>query len=493
MIDDTLLPFDLPSVRRKKLTIDFDGGNQSSDGGLLLLREAERQLGVCRRLAEAMPDRRDPDRVPHAMFEMVMARASAIACGYEDAIDLDRLRHDPLMKVAVGRCPETGAPLASQSTISRLENAPSKTEAARLSAALLDQFGTSVKPDKLEVLDIDDTFCAAHGGQQLAFWNAHHDERGFASMHIYHVGRGRPVATILRPARTPKGTEVRTVIKHVTKRLRRHWPKTRIVWRGDSHYGRVEAMKWEEDHDADYISGLAGNAVLDALVAETATNRRFHHALSSKPKLRTYASFMYQAGSWKRSRKVVARLECSLQPVAGEPGTRQEVDIRYIVTSLKGSAQHLYDNVYCQRGQMENLIKLHKAQLASDRMSCHSATANQVRLVLHTAAFWLMHGVRAAIPRANPLAKGEFATIRERLIKIGARVIEHIARIRVQLPTSCPEGALFRTVALGRRLSGRGAAGPRAPTSRRRRQINPIRVARRVASHRSSWTDRRCA
>ena len=117
---------------------------------------------------------------------------------------------------------------------------------------------------------------------------------------------------------------------------------------------------------------------------------------------------------------------------------RQEVDIRYVVTSLKGSAQHLYENVYCQRGQMENLIKLHKAQLASDRMSCHSATANQVRLVLHTAAFWLMHGVRAAIPQASPLARCEFATIRERLIKIGARVIEHIARIRVQLPTSCP-------------------------------------------------------
>ena len=155
------------------------------------------------------------------MFEMVMARASAIACGYEDAIDLDRLRHDPLMKVAVGRCPASGAPLASQSTISRLENAPSKTEAARLSAALLDQFGTSVKPGKLEVLDIDDTFCAAHGGQQLAFWNAHHDERGFASLHIYHVASGTPVAAILRPARTPKGSEVRTVIRHVTKRLRR--------------------------------------------------------------------------------------------------------------------------------------------------------------------------------------------------------------------------------------------------------------------------------
>ena len=127
-------------------------------------------------------------------------------------------------------------------------------------------------------------------------------------------------------------------------------------------------------------------------------------------------------------RKVVARLECSLQPDGREgtaTGMRQEVDIRYVVTSLEGTAQHLYEDVYCQRGQMENLIKLHKAQLASDRMSCHSATANQVRLVLHTAAFWLMHGVRAAIPRTSQLATAEFATIRERLIKIGARVIEH--------------------------------------------------------------------
>jgi Transposase DDE domain group 1 len=453
MTDDTLLPFDLPAVHRKKLTVDFDGGNQSSDGGLLLLREAERRLGVCRRLAQAMSDRRDPDRIHHAIFEMVMARAAAIACGHKDANDLDRLRHDPLMKIAVGRCPQSGAALASQSTISRLENAPSKTEAARLCAALVDQFGATVKPGRLEILDIDDTFCAAHGGQQLAFWNAHHDERGFASMHIYHVASGTPLAAILRPARTPKGTEVRCVIKHVTRRLRRHWRHARMVWRGDSHYGRVEAMEWVEDNGADYIFGLAGNSALDAQVAETADNLRFHHANSSQAKLRTYASFMYQAGSWTRPRKVVARLECSLQPDtaadATSTGMRQEVDIRYVVTSLKGSAQHLYDDVYCQRGQMENLIKLHKAQLASDRMSCHSATANQVRLVLHTAAFWLMHGVRAAVPQSDPLAKAEFATIRDRLIKIGARVIEHIARIRIQLPTSCPDRALFRAVACG--------------------------------------------
>src|SRR5258706_9086912 len=201
-------------------------------------------------------------------------------------------------------------------------------------------------------------------------------------------------------------------------------------------------MEWIENDGDDYIFGLAGNAVLDAMVAKTADNLRFHHAKSRQPKLRTYASFLYQAGSWKRPRKVVARLECSLQPDAGEAtstGMRQEVDIRYVVTSLEGSAQHLYEDVYCQRGQMENLIKLHKAQLASDRMSCHNATANQVRLALHTAAFWLMHCVRSAIPHTNPLARCQFSPLRERLIKIGPPVIDNISAILVQLPTRCPE------------------------------------------------------
>jgi hypothetical protein len=449
MTDDTPLAFDLPAVARKKLTVDFEGGNQSSDAGLLLLRQAERRLGVCRRLAGAMPDARDQSRVRHEMVELVTARAFAITCGYKDGNDLDRLRHDPLLKLAVGRPPESGAPLASQSTISRLENAPSRTQAARLTGALVDQFGTSVTPRTQEIFDIDDTFCAAYGSQQLSFWNAHHDERGFAPMHIYHVASGTPVVAILRPAKTPRGTEVRTVVKHVTKRIERHWPATRIIWRGDSHYGRTQAMEWAENNDAGYIFGLAGNSVLDALVAETADHLRFHHAAGTDDKLRCFESFEYQAKSWSRPRRVIARLEVSLRPDKDADGMRQEVDIRYVVTSLEGSAQHLYEEVYCKRGQMENLIKLHKAQLASDRTSCHSATANQVRLVLHTAAFWLMHTVRAAIPETSPLAKAEFATIRERLIKVGARVIEHISRIRIHLPTSCPERALFKQIALG--------------------------------------------
>jgi hypothetical protein len=201
-------------------------------------------------------------------------------------------------------------------------------------------------------------------------------------MHIYHVSSGTPVVTILRPARTPKGTEVRTVIKHVTKRLRRHWPNTRIVWRGDSHYGRVEAMDWAEDNDTDYIFGLAGNAVLDALAAEAADNLRFHHAMNSKAKLRTFASFFYTASSWNRPRKVVARLECSLQPVPGETGMRQEVDIRYVVTSLEGSAQHLYEDVLYEETSVKRysiakpLLSFLAASLKTS-ISVHSAVAKR--------------------------------------------------------------------------------------------------------------------
>ena len=467
MMNATPLPFDLPAVRAKKLTVDFDGGNQSSDAGLLLLRAAEQKTGICARLAAALPDRRDPSRIRHRLTEIIKARVFGICCGYEDGIDHDALRHDPAMKMAVGRCPETGAPLASQSTISRFENAPSKKDAVRLAKAVVDQFTARMKPAHRDIFDIDDTFDAAHGGQQLTFWNAHHDERGFAPMHVYHAGSGLPVATILRPAKTPNGREVRAVIKHLTKRILKTWNqrqaksaperKVNIVWRGDSHYGRAEAMDWCDDNGVGYIFGFAGNSVLDKEVAETADHLCFWHALSDAPKSRCYKALEYQAGSWSAPRRVIARIETSMHPdpTPDNPDAmRQEIDVRYVVTSLDGNPERLYEGVYCPRGQAENLIKLHKAQLASDRTSCHSATANQVRLTLHTAAFILMHTVRAAIPQGHALAKAEFNTLRLRLLKIAARVVEHGRRIRMHLPSSCVEKTLFRAIALDLSPSG---------------------------------------
>ena len=457
MTDAMPLPFDLPAVRRKKLTVDFDGGNQSSDAGLLLLRAAEQRIGIVARLASALPDRRDQGRVRHRLGEIIGARVFGICCGYEDGTDHAVLRDDPAMKMALGRCPETGAALASQSTISRFENAPTKRDAVKLAGALVDHFAARVTPGQRDIFDIDDTFNAAHGGQQLTFWNAHHDERGFASMHVYHAGTGLPVATILRPAKPPGGCEVRTVVKHLTKRIRQTWARANIVWRGDSHYGRSEAMDWCDDNSAGYIFGLAGNAALDREVAEISQHLRFWHALSTEPKLRCYTAFEHRVGSWSRPRRVIARIEVSMQPdptPAHPQGMRQEVDVRYVVTSLHGDAERIYEGVYCQRGQAENLIKLHKAQLASDRTSCHSAIANQIRLMLTTAAFWLMHTVRAAIPEGHALARAEFHTIRLRLLKIAVRVVEHASRIRAHLPASCVEKNLFRSLALGLSPSG---------------------------------------
>ncbi len=450
MSETTPLPFDLPAVCAKKLSVDFEGGNQSSDAGLMLLREAERHLGVCRRIAATIVDRRDPVRIQHEMTEIVTARVMAIACGHEDGTDHNRLRHDPLLKMAVGRCPETGAPLATQSTISRFENAPRKREAARLTGALVDQFAETIRPGGEEIIDIDDTVDAVHGGQQLSFFNAHHDTRCFMPVHIVHVASGAPVSAILRTGKTPKGGEVATLIKHTTRRLRQneHWRGTDIVWRGDSHYGRPEAMDWCEANDAGFIFGLAGNAVLERLCQEAADELRLRHAAGEDDKMRAFVSFDYQARSWTRPRRIIARLEASLRRT--HDGYAQEIDTRYIVTSLDGDQRHLYEDVYCRRGQAENLIKLSKAQLTSDRTSCMSATANQVRLVMATAAFWLMREVKVAAAKvASPLGRAEFATIRLHLIKIAARVVEHATRLRVHLPASCPEAPTFRAVTFG--------------------------------------------
>ena len=446
MTEDTLLPFDLPAASRKKVTADFAGGLISSDGGLVLLREAERRLGLAEALAGCIREWRDPERVVHTLPAMLRFRMFAIACGYEDADDCDALRDDPLFKLAVGRAPESGRDLCSQPTMSRLENAPSRVEVGRMTAALVDVFCRSFDaPPAAITLDTDDTCDPVHGRQQLSLFNAFYDTRCFLPVHVYHVESGKPVAVLLRPGKTPSGVEVRTLLKHLVRRIRRHWPRTRLTFRGDSHYGRAEAMAWCEDNGVDYIFGLAGNSVLHGLAYEVADDLKVCRAEAGADRMRGFAAFPYAARSWSRKRRVVARLEA----------TARGFDARYIVTSLGGEPRHLYEAVYCARGQAENLIKLHKGQLASDRTSCQSPLANQFRLVLHTAVYWLMLALRDAVPRRMPLAWAEFATLRARLLKIGARVVEKAARIRIHFASACPDAALFRL------LAGRlAASGP---------------------------------
>jgi Transposase DDE domain group 1 len=312
MDDVTLLPFDLPAVARKKVTAAFDGGLLSSDGGVLVLRDVERRLGLAARLARCLTDRRDPARTDHELIEMLRLRMFLIAAGYEDADDCDALRSDPVFKLAVGRLPESGNALCSQPTMSRLENTPSKVEIARMMAAMVDLFCASwARPPAAITLDIDDTLDRVHGHQQLSLFNAHYDERCFLPIHIYEAGSGKPVAVILREGKTPGGSEVRAVIRHVTRQIRRHWPKTRICWRGDSHYARPEAMVWCEENGVDYVFGLAGNDVLHAQTRIVADDLCVRRAEGEEEKRRTWTEFRYAAKSWTKPRRVVARLEAT--------------------------------------------------------------------------------------------------------------------------------------------------------------------------------------
>jgi hypothetical protein len=440
MHDDTIESFGFPAVRRKKITAAFDGGRITSDGGVMLLAAAERRLGIAQRLASLVADPRNPLLITHSVLDIFRVRMLAIACGYEDADDLDDLRIDPGFKLACGRLPDTGDDLCSQPTMSRWENAPTLREVVRMTYAMIDIYCASYpRPPAAVTLDIDDTVDVVHGHQQLSLFNAHYDERCFLPIHVYDTATSRPVAMLLRPGRTPSGSEVRNHLRRLVRRIRCHWPTTRLTIRGDGHYGRPEVMGWCEANDVTYILGLPGNTVLSRLVEVAADDVRVRRAEAAAEIVRRYTETRYGAKSWGCERRVAARIEASTQGL----------DIRYVVTNLSGgSAEWLYDTLYCARGQAENLIKLHKGQLASDRTSCRSARANQVRLVLHTAAYWLMLAVRNAVPKSHPLASAEFTTLRMRLIKIAGRITETATRVRIAFATACPQAALFRGIAL---------------------------------------------
>src|SRR5271169_1246200 len=433
MVDVTPLLPGLSPVQGKAVIARFDGGRLSSEGGLLVLREIEGRLGVADRLAACLKDPRAPEKVVHRLAEIIRFRMLMIAAGYEDGNDAGTLRGDPMFKLALDRLP-SGEELCSQSTISRLENLPDVRALLRLGRALVEQYCASFRQvPKRIVLDIDDTFDRVHGGQQLRLFNAYYDDYGFQPIVVFD-DEGRFVTALLRPGKRPSGVEIRGFVRRLIGAIRSHWPKVEILLRADSHYAGPEVFDWCRTNRVDWVLGLAPNAALAGHVAalEKSTAARFK-AAPIRGKVRRFMQFYDAAQSWRRVERIIARVE------AGPEGS----DTRFIVTNLEGGrAKHLYERLYCARGQAKN-------HLAADRTSCHAAEANQFRLFLHAGAYWLLWSMRRVMPKRSAWRVMQFDTLRLRLVKLAARVVELKTQLKIHLPSSAPDQAIFAML-LGR-------------------------------------------
>jgi hypothetical protein len=435
MVASTPLLPGLSPVQGKAIAARFDGGRLSSEGGLLALREIERRLGVGDRLAGCLKDPRAPERVGHRLAEIIRFRMLMIAAGYEDGNDADALRRDPMFKLALDRLPSDDE-LCSQSTISRLENLPDIRALLRLGRALIEQYCASFRrvPKRI-ILDIDDTFDRVHGAQQLRLFNAYHDDYGFQPIVVFD-GEGRFVTALLRPGKRPGGREIRAFLRRLVGAIRANWPQVEILLRADSHYTAPEVLEWCRANRVDWVLGLASNAALRRHVEalEKTTAERFR-AAPARGKVRRFKECYDAARSWSRVERIIARVE------AGPEG----IDTRFIVTNLEGGRpKQLYQALYCARGQAENHIKAWKNHLAADRTSCHQAEANQFRLFLHAGAYWLLWSLRRAMPQRSSWRVMQFDTLRLRLIKLAARIVELKAQIKIHLPSSAPDQAIFR-------------------------------------------------
>jgi hypothetical protein len=427
----------LSPVATKLLTAARDAGNLSSNGGAVVLREAARRLGIAETIAGPLPDTRNPLFVTHSYADMVAARIMAIACGHEDADDLDTLRHDPALKIAIDRAPDSGAGLPSQPTISRLENLADVRALYRIGLGMIDLFCRTytTAPGSI-VLDIDDTDDRVHGGQQLALFNTHAGGYCFQPIHIFEGNSGKPILSLIRPGKRPSGAEIARILRNVIRHIRRHWPHVAILVRGDGHYCAPEVLDLMRRTRCDYILGLPTNRTLEAKAAPWAEQCRWRW----KPglaRVRRFHQFDYAAGSWSMQEKVVARVEA----------TALGTDVRFVVTNLCGRGKHLYERVYCARGRMENLIKDLKLYTRSDKTACHRWQANQFRLFLHQGAYWLLHSIRLAAPKRSRWRGATFATIRSMLVKIACRVEELRTRIRLSFSAHLPHAEALALIA----------------------------------------------
>jgi hypothetical protein len=445
MTECTQTNFGFQAHFSRQVTGQFDGSTMTSDAGGLLLRETDRRLNLLPRLAQCFLDGRDSSRIQHSVAEMISQRVSALALGYEDLNDHEQLRLDPVLKLLAGQ-EDLHQPLAGKSTLNRLELGAGTPDRYKkitfwkqgIDELLVDIFveAHASVPEEI-VLDIDTTDVALHGDQEGRFFHGYYDHYCYLPLYIFsgeHLLCAR-----LRCANIDASAGSLTEIQRILQQIRTHWPQVRITLRGDSGFCRDELMSWCEDHGVDYVFGFARNQRLRAMVADALAQAARQWEQTQKP-ARIFVEFPYEtvSGSWSRARRVVAKAE----HIDGKENPR------YVVTSLSPAdwpAQKLYEELYCARGDMENRIK-EQFTLFADRVSAESIRANQLRLYLSAMAYLLVCGLRRLGLKATELATAQAATIRLRLLKIGARVRVTVRRVWISLPRSYPWPDLFERV-----------------------------------------------
>jgi hypothetical protein len=417
------------------VTADFGGGAITSDAGALLLREVDRKLGLIDALCDVIPDPRNPALIIHRQRTLLAQRILAIALGDEDLNDHQRLRDDPLMQVITERGIDPRQPLASPPTLCRLENRIGRATLVKMSAVLVETFiGSFEKPPAELVLDFDATDDPIHGNQVGRFFHGYYD--GYCFLPLYVFAGDRLLAAYLRPSNIDPSKHTRALLKLLVTRLRQAWPDVKLIVRGDSGFCRWRLMRWCDRHDVGYVLGLARNKVLEKIAAPFMADaeRAFEQ---TRQKQRRFHEVAYAAGTWDKERRVIVKAERLIEGP----------NARFIVTNLGDEPEALYDQRYCQRGEMENRIKEQQLGLFADRTSCHDFLANQFRVLLSAAAYVLIEHLRRTALAGTELQDAQVTTIRLKLLKIGARLTRSVRRVVLHLSGGYPLQELFRQVA----------------------------------------------
>ena len=423
---------ELPACRRRRVEVDFAGGDISSNGGVGLLDLAERRLGLLSALARRLDDRRQAGKVRHGLLPLLRQRVFGLALGHEDVNDHDGLRDDLALQTACGR----ESRLASASTVGRLERSADRAWAWAAHGAMMESFiGSFTTAPEALVLDFDATDDAVHGSQEGRFFHGYY--RHYCFLPLYVFCGEQLLVSYLRPSNIDGAKHAWAILALLVKRLRRQWPEVRISLRADSGFCRHKMLSWCERNGVGYIVGLAQNKRLNREAQSSMARAEAIYAQSGE-KQRLFADLSYGARSWSRRRRVIARLE------HGAPkGRKGGANPRYVVTNLDGEAQALYDGLYCQRGEMENRIKEQQLDLFADRTSCHRWWPNQFRLLLASLAYSLIEAIRRLALKGTQMARAQAGTIRLKLLKIGAVILRNTRRVKIHLSSACPDKELF--------------------------------------------------